>query len=142
LQGESLRGFGAEVVVKDVAFEQGAKREVMSDVQRVVSGHGNVWCDAGAFPVRSGDGVDRSAAGYERRVLLVQSDAVTSMGAAYCCFADEGCPIAGLEIVGELFGAGEGLITSEDVEGLVGSESRTGNIRQVQCCSVRSPSRR
>ena len=48
----------------------------MSDVQRVVAGHGDVWGDVGGFLVRSGDSVDRAAAGYERGVLLVQPDAV------------------------------------------------------------------
>src|SRR5207302_11170994 len=88
-----------------------------------------VGLDAGSFPIGLGDGIDGAGKGNANHEMSVNAMTGDRMGAASGGFANEGGTLEVLEVVAELFGAGESLLGREHIRRLP-VQSLAGHVGQ------------
>ena len=106
------------------------KRQPVSLVARLGGGRVNVGGDAGALPAGAADRVDGGGDGDGRLQVRVDAEFLAGVAAAAGGFTDDDGPAELLQVVRQLFAAGEGGRAGQRVNGLGLAEAAAGHIRQ------------
>src|ERR1043166_7064993 len=100
----------------------------MGRVQRLVRRHGDVWANPDALPVGLRDRIDRPAGWDPNRKVVGDALYPARMRTTSGRVADDRRALACLQVVAELLGTREGVATGQDIDGLVGTVARPGDL--------------